>query len=89
MKAVMYSNELEKSEVVNRDRVYVSWTEHWPIEKYVVHYLRSRKLATDDESQAAVRRCIESHPGHSAYRKLEMDFYLDSILATNATHRSR
>ena len=85
----MYTKELEKSEVVNRDRIYVSWSEHWPLEKYVVHYLRSRKLATDENAQAAVRQCIDTHPGHAAYRKLDMDFYLDSTMLTSPTLRPR
>lgn len=85
----MFSKELEKTEVVNRDRVYVSWTEAWPMEKYVVHYLRSRHLPTDHEAQARVRQQIETHPDTTVYRKLQLDFYLDSTLLTTPTPRAR
>lgn len=85
----MYPKDPASNEEVNRDRVYISWTDFWPLEKYVLYYLRSRRLATDDDARATVLRQIAKYPGHAVYRKLEMDFYLDSSLLTKTRYRTR
>jgi hypothetical protein len=85
----MYLQDSEDHEVVKRDRVYVTWTEYLTLEEYVLGYLRSRRLAIDRDAQATVLRQIAKHPGHAAYRKLEMDFYLDSTLLTRSRQKAR
>jgi hypothetical protein len=60
------------------DRIYVSWTEHWDLPRYVDSYLKERKLAVNDELRGAVRRRIARFPGRGTLRKSDMDYYLDA-----------
>jgi hypothetical protein len=63
---------------IPRDRIYVSWNEQWDIERYVGDYLVTRKLRSDAEARARVRKSIEEFNGAGALRKADMDYYLDA-----------
>ena len=80
--ALMESPEFEPPAPGPRDRIYVSWDEHWHVEKYIVHYLRSRELPTDEETRTAALACIETYSGRGAYRKAETDIFLDRAFAS-------
>jgi hypothetical protein len=67
-----------------RDRIYVSWSEHWDLPRYVDHYLRARKMALTADARAAVRRTIAAYPVGGILRKADVDFFLDANLRTAA-----
>ena len=74
----MNRNDFALDETVRTDRIYVSWTEHWDIPRYIDSYLRSRTITVTELSRAAILQCIRSYPGRAPYRKADMDYYLDT-----------
>jgi hypothetical protein len=59
------------------ERVYISWTNHWEMSRYVDHYLTSRHYAVTDEARAAIRKLI-SHIKTRPLKKSDLDFFLDA-----------
>jgi hypothetical protein len=60
------------------DRVYVSWTEQWDLQRYVEHYARSRSHAPGHEVRLAILRYIEHYPGDPPFTKSSLDYFLDA-----------
>lgn len=63
------------------DKVYVSWTELWDVNRYVEHYLRTRKRAPVKELRARVLQYIERYPGEPPFTKSSLDYFLDKNFA--------
>ena len=61
---------------VDKDRVFVSWTQEWELERYIENYLRSRRLSI--AAQQFVRDMIATYPGNPPFTKSDLDFYLDA-----------
>jgi hypothetical protein len=74
----MDSNTFALRPAPSRDRIYISWAEQWDLVRYVDHYLAERQLAVTEELRTAVKRRIAKFPGEGAYRKADMDYYLDA-----------
>jgi hypothetical protein len=60
------------------EKIYVSWTEQWPVAQYIDHYLKSRRYAVNDLSRAAIRMLVAQYPGRPPLKKSDLDFYLDA-----------
>ena len=58
------------------DRVYVSWTEHWDVSRYVEEYLRTRRRPPDAHAQ--ILKQIEQYTGESPFTKSSLDYFLDA-----------
>jgi hypothetical protein len=63
---------------VSRDRIYISWSETWPLSRYIEDYLKSRRLRQDDAARAHVHQAIARYPWLGPLRKADVDSYLDS-----------
>jgi hypothetical protein len=64
------------------DRIYVSWTEHWDLVRYVDHYITSRNHPVTDQTRSKIRECMAKYPGSHPLKKADMDFFLDSNAKT-------
>lgn len=62
---------------VATDRIYVSWTEFWGLERYVDHYLTTRKQPVNEELRSKIRGWIAKYPGDGPWTKANMDRFLD------------
>ena len=71
---------LKLNSTVSRDRVYVSWTEQWDMDRYVDNYLSERKLSLSDAARAAIRSRIEGYPWEGPRKKADLDSYLDGTV---------
>ena len=60
-----------------RDRIYVSWSELWDINRYVDHYLQERSLSVDAAARELVLKHISLCPSEGTLRKADVDYYLD------------
>ena len=60
-----------------RDRIYVSWSEQWDIDRYVGDYLAQRGLRTDQDARNLVLKVIGECPVEGSLRKADIDYYLD------------
>jgi hypothetical protein len=60
--------------------VFVTWTQQWDMDRYVEHYVRSRRLTAHEHAREAVREALASYPGRTPYTKSALDFYLDANL---------
>ena len=63
---------------VPRDRVYITWSETWPIARYIEEWLSTRKLRTDDAARAQVFHSISRYPWSGPLRKADVDHYVDT-----------
>jgi hypothetical protein len=63
---------------VSIDRIYISWTESWDLDRYVEHYLRERAHEPDEEARAALLGLIALYPGAPPFTKANMDYFLDA-----------
>ena len=62
---------------VTAERIYLSWTKHWEMDRYVDHYLTTRHYVVTDESRAAIRKLI-THIRTRPLKKGDLDFFLDA-----------
>jgi hypothetical protein len=62
---------------VDRDRIYVSWSEQWDISRYAVNYLQEKGLRTDQAAVDRVLSAISQCPVEGSLRKADIDYYLD------------
>jgi hypothetical protein len=62
------------------ERVYVNWTQHWDLERYIENYIRTHRLRQDEDVRAAILSCIAEFPLASPYTKSDLDFFLDANL---------
>ena len=60
------------------DRVYVSWTEHWDVNRYVEDYLRTRRRPPSRDARAQILKHIEQYPGEPPFTKSSLDYFLDA-----------
>jgi hypothetical protein len=60
------------------DRVYVSWTEHWDVSRYVEDYLRTRRRPPDPQARAQILKYIDQYPGEPPFTKSSLDYFLDA-----------
>ena len=60
------------------DKVYVSWTELWDVNRYVEHYLRTRRCSPVRDLRPQVLKCIERYPGAAPFTKSSLDYFLDA-----------
>lgn len=60
------------------DRIYVSWTEYWGLERYVDHYITSRNQRVNDDLRWKIRKCMAKYPGRGPLKKADMDYFLDA-----------
>ena len=60
------------------DRVYVSWTESWDVNRYVEDYLRTRRRPPDQAARARILMYIEQYPGDPPFTKSSLDYFLDA-----------
>lgn len=65
---------------IARDRIYVTWSETWPIARYIEAYLQERRLRTDDGARALVHHAIVRYPWKGPLRKSDIDHYLDTTV---------
>jgi hypothetical protein len=65
---------------VSRDRIYVSWSETWPLPEYIEAYLKARRLRTDDAARAHVFHVITRYPWTGPLRKVDVDYFLDTTI---------
>ena len=68
-------------EGVGRDRIYVTWTEHWDLARYAADYRQSRLKQLEATTAAEILTRIGLYPGAAPFRKADMDFYLDRHFA--------
>ena len=61
-----------------RDRVFVSYDEEWDLERYIDHYLHTRKFEITADARKRVRALIESIPVSGVLRKSDLDYWLDA-----------
>ncbi len=71
--------DAEPHQGVGRDRIYMSWTEQWDLPRYAAQYLDTRKKVSATPAEVLAR--IAQFPGPAPFRKVDMDFYLDSHFA--------
>ena len=64
-----------------RDRIYVTWSETWPISRYIEDWLESRRLRTDDAARAHVYHAIARYSWKGPLRKIDVDHYLDTSVS--------
>lgn len=67
---------------IARDRIYVSWSETWPISRYIEDWLKSRRLRTDDAARAHIYHSIARYTWTGPLRKPDVDHYLDNSVNT-------
>lgn len=72
---------------VSIEKIYVSWTESWDLDRYVEHYLRERVRGREREARAVVLRIIARYPGDAPVTKSNMDYFLDANLPRKAGGR--
>ena len=65
---------------ISRDRIYVSWSETWPLTRYVEEWLKARRLRIDDAARAHVHHAIVRYPWKGPLRKIDVDPYLDASI---------
>jgi hypothetical protein len=63
---------------VSIDKVYVSWTECWDLNRYVESYLRARVPAPHRDARVQVLQCIRQYPGDPPFTKSSLDYFLDA-----------
>ena len=73
----MDSYDFDTQPTLARDRIYVSWNEHWDLRQYAEAYLKERNLVADEQARELVLRHIASCPRQGALRKADVDYYLD------------
>ncbi|HZZ94388.1 MAG TPA: hypothetical protein VFE23_17635 [Usitatibacter sp.] len=61
-------------------RVYVSWTLQWDLETYVMHYIRTRRLAPTQAERTRIAHCLGRYPRSAPLTKADLDFFLDTNL---------
>jgi hypothetical protein len=66
---------------MNIDKVYVSWNEHWDVNRYVDEYLRNRRHLPGHDARDQVLRYIEHYPGDPPFTKSNLDYFLDANFA--------
>jgi hypothetical protein len=62
---------------MNVDKVYASWTELWDMNRYIEHYLRTRRRKPHVDAREQVRKCIQLYPGVPPFTKSSLDYFLD------------
>jgi len=72
--------EFDAQPPASRDQVYVSWTETWPISRYIEDYLATRKLRVDDAARAHIHHTITRYPWTGPLRKADVDYFLDTSI---------
>ncbi|HUL96826.1 MAG TPA: hypothetical protein VLT89_12485 [Usitatibacter sp.] len=60
------------------DQVFVSWTQHWDLDQYVEHYMRSRRLKATEATRHSLLKCMGSYTGRAPHMKSDLDFFLDA-----------
>ncbi len=68
------------------DKIYISWTESWDLDRYVEHYLRQRVQGPDEETRAALLAMIGLYPGDPPFTKANMDYFLDANFHGTGDH---
>ena len=63
-----------------RDRIYVTWSETWPLSRYIEEWLKTRRLRTDDAARAHVYHSIARYVWKGPLRKQDVDHYLDTSI---------
>jgi hypothetical protein len=63
---------------LQRDRIYVSWSETVSMARYIEDWLKSRRLRTDDAARAHVHHTITRYSWKGPLRKVDVDPYLDA-----------
>jgi hypothetical protein len=66
---------------VRIDLVSVSWREQWDLDRYLAHYMKTRRLAPPAHGRAALLECLARYPGNGPYRKVDLDYFLDANFA--------
>ena len=61
-----------------RDRVFVSYDEEWDLERYIDHYLSSRKYEITPQARKGMRALIDDCPVSGVLRKSDLDYWLDA-----------
>ena len=56
----------------------MTWSETWPLARYVEEWLKARRLRTDDAARAQVHHSIARYPWKGPLRKADVDHYLDA-----------
>ena len=64
---------------LQRDRIYVSWSETVSMARYIEDWLKSRRLRTDDAARAHVHHAIARYPWKGPLRKQDVDHYLAAV----------